>query len=230
MEKLKDFLTKIGLFKITKYLVKKPYYAYRQLNFQKYSISILQEFIEAIEEMHFFYIPLYGTLLGFIRENKILNHDLDIDLGLLEVEERLMREFDLKLLKKGFKVISQAYLLSTKEVIEKSYLKNKVKIDIYIMKKEMDIYKIKFWLMPNNMSLGEYQKKNNGVDIYEQSFKIKSLYEKNINQIFNIKIPVNSEEILELMYGKNWKVSDKDWNGNEFYKKLKINEKGSVLI
>lgn len=230
MEKLKDFLSKIGLFKIVKYLVKKPYYTYRQINFQKYSMLILQDFIETIEEMQFFYIPLYGTLLGFVRENKILNHDLDIDLGLLEVEDRMMREFDLKLSKKGFKIISQVYLLSTKEVIEKSYLKNKVKIDIYIMKKEIDIYKIKFWLMPNNMSLGEYQKKNNGVDIYEQSFKIESLYEKNINKIVNIKIPVNSEEILELMYGKNWKITDKAWDGNEFYKELKTNEKGSVLI
>lgn len=43
-----------------------------------------------------------------------------------------------------------------KEVIEKSYVKNKIKIDVYMMKKNLEIYKIKFWMMFNNMSLKEY--------------------------------------------------------------------------
>ena len=76
----------------------------------------------------------------------------------------------------------------------------------------------------------KYQKKNNGVDIYEQSFKIEDLYEKKINEIFYIKIPSNSEEILNSMYGESWKITDKNWDGNEFYKNLKTNQKGRVLI
>ena len=130
-----------------------------------------------------------------------------------------MNKFEQLILQKGFIVASQVIVESTKEVIEKSYVKNKIKIDVYMMKKNLETYKIKFWMMPNNMSLKEYQKKNNGVDIYEQSFKIEDLYEKKINGVFYIKIPSNSEEI-----------TDKNWDGNEFYKKLKINEKGRVLI
>ena len=230
MEKIKDFLSKLGLFKLVKYFLKRPYYTYRRIHFHKYSMLIFQEFIKIAEETGVLYIPVYGTLLGFVRENKILNHDLDIDLGLFEVNNEVMNKFEQLILQKGFIVASQVIVESTKEVIEKSYVKNKIKIDVYMMKKNLETYKIKFWMMPNNMSLKEYQKKNNGVDIYEQSFKIEDLYEKKINGVFYIKIPSNSEEILNTMYGKSWKITDKNWDGNEFYKKLKINEKGRVLI
>ena len=98
------------------------------------------------------------------------------------------------------------------------------------MKKNTEGYRIKFWMMRNDMSLRDYQERNNGVDVYQQSFKIEDLYEKKINEVFYIKIPTNSEDILNSMYGENWKIPDKDWDGNEFYKKLKINEKGRVLI
>ena len=230
MEKIKDFLSKLGLFKLVKYFLKRPYYTYRRIHFHKYSMLIFQEFIKIAEKTGVLYIPVYGTLLGFVRENNILNHDLDIDLGLFEVNNEVMNKFEQLILQKGFIVASQVIVESTREVIEKSYVKNKIKIDVYMMKKNLETYKRKFWMMPNNMSLKEYQKKNNGVDIYEQSFKIEDLYEKKINGVFYIKIPSNSEEILNSMYGKSWKITDKNWDGNEFYKKLKINEKGRVLI
>lgn len=230
MEKIKDFLSKLGLFKLVKYFLKKPYYAYRRMHFHKYSMCIFQEFIKIAEEIGVLYIPVYGTLLGFVRENRILNHDLDIDLGLFEVDNKIMNKFEQIIFQKGFVVASQVIIESTREVIEKSYVKNKVKIDVYMIKKDLETCKIKFWMMPDNMSLKEYQKKNNGVDIYEQSFKIEDLHEKKISEIFYIKIPSNSEEILTSMYGESWKITDKNWDGNEFYKNLKTNQKGRVLI
>jgi hypothetical protein len=230
MEKIKDFLSRLGLFKLVKYFLKKPYYSYRRIHFHKYSMLIFQEFMKIAEDTGVLYIPVYGTLLGFVRENKVLNHDLDIDLGLFEVDNEIMNKFEQIILQKGFIIASQVIIESTKEVIEKSYVKNKIKIDVYIMKKNTEGYRIKFWMMPNDMSLRDYQERNNGVDVYQQSFKIEDLYEKKINEVFYIKIPTNSEDILNSMYGENWKIPDKDWDGNEFYKKLKINEKGRVLI
>ncbi len=97
---------------------------------------IFQEFIKIAEETGVLYIPVYGTLLGFVRENKILNHDLDIDLGLFEVNNEVMNKFEQLILQKGFIVASQVIVESTKEVIEKSYVKNKIKIDVYMMKKK----------------------------------------------------------------------------------------------
>ena len=43
MEKIKDFLSKLGLFKLVKYFLKRPYYTYRRIHFHKYSMLIFQE-------------------------------------------------------------------------------------------------------------------------------------------------------------------------------------------
>jgi len=91
MEKIKDFLSRLGLFKLVKYFLKKPYYSYRRIHFHKYSMLIFQEFMKIAEDTGVLYIPVYGTLLGFVRENKVLNHDLDIDLGLFEVDNEIMK-------------------------------------------------------------------------------------------------------------------------------------------
>ena len=117
MERIKDFLSRLGLFKLVKYFLKKPYYSYRRVHFHKYSMLIFQEFIKIAEDVGVLYIPVYGTLLGFIRENKILNHDLDIELGLFEVDSETMSKFEQMILQKGFTITSQVIVESTKEII-----------------------------------------------------------------------------------------------------------------
>lgn len=230
MEKVKDLLTKMRLFKFIKILLKKPYYSFRGIGFKKYSSITLKNFVDVLNKFDIKYIAVYGTLLGIVRENKILDHDLDIDIGIFREDIEKFLNVEGELLKKGFKIISEVRLLNSNELIEKSYLsEQKVKIDIYIINKIEDNYKIKFWLMPDNMSLGEYQKKSGYIDIYEQVFALFEVTEKNIKHDIKIKIPIKSEKILEDMYGQNWKVPDKNWNGNKFYENLKIQEKGRVI-
>ena len=62
MEKIKDFLSKLGLFKLVKYFLKRPYYTYRRIHFHKYSMLIFQEFIKIAEEtgvLYILYMELY---------------------------------------------------------------------------------------------------------------------------------------------------------------------------
>lgn len=40
MEKIKDFLLKLGLFKLVKYFLKRLYYIYRRIYFYKYFMFI----------------------------------------------------------------------------------------------------------------------------------------------------------------------------------------------
>ncbi len=68
--------------------------------------------------------PMFGTLLGIIRENDIIKHDGDIDVGFIGNEHMLDRYF-LGILSNGWTLIrnQQNYLYT--------FIKNEIQIDMY---------------------------------------------------------------------------------------------------
>lgn len=126
-------------------------------------------------------VAVYGTLLGFIRENDFISHDDDIDLALLEDEREVIYGLNESILNKGF-----IKMREDEDLI--SYIRDEIYIDIYFFKRKYNYY----------YNHGQYVKRHY-LDV-TKSIAIGDI---------NVHVPVASEEFLESHYGKDWKIPKK---------------------
>jgi len=131
-----------------------------------------------LNEENLHYTIFFGTLLGVIRESDFIDHDKDIDIALLDFSSHEKKQIKIFLKSKGFYIF-------TDTAINISAVRKGVYIDFYLFEKVLDNY------------VNEY-------------FFFAEKYFKKIKQIrmqnYKINIPNYSEEILETLYGSNWKT------------------------
>ena len=88
-------------------------------------VATLQKILDESGEFFFFDM---GTLLGIIREGKILKHDIDIDIG-VHIPEENIKSFQEHLISSGCSIYKR-YLLNGTDIAEESYLYRGVKFDV----------------------------------------------------------------------------------------------------
>lgn len=172
---------------------KEFYYTPQELTYENakvIDVEIAKEnlllFNKVAKANDFKFILFFGTLLGAIRENHFIKHDIDIDIvttdedGLLNIIPQLQKE--------GFLFV-RYYTKEASHIIY-SFSRNEVYIDVDIAKKaEKNMY-------------------------YLEGAKIAaSFIDKCINIDFlgeSFLIPANYEKLFILLYGKDWKVPKKN--------------------
>lgn len=147
----------------------------------------------------------FGTLLGIIREGRLLSHDLDIDIGVI-----LEEYFDIHCIRQimennGFKLWRQ-YVYEG-NIVEESYKFRGLKVDLgYYRISESKSNTWLFYTKP-----GFRYKKRNEMHIVEMTYSpINELKIININNV-KIVVPLNAEQILFEKYGENWRIPDTGW-------------------
>lgn len=198
-KKLKRYLKK------NKYLTKIVYFfklPYKRNKLQNNGLKILNELGECLSKINVDYFADFGTLLGIIREEGIIKHDLDMDIGIFYNGEEQQRKIYNCLVQSHF--IRSEYFVYNGKIVEESYMKKQVKIDIFYYEKNKDRCFCYFSYNPD--------KKN-------EKFCVGILNYTLINQLinrkvknYNIKIPSNYEDVLTEKYGNNWRVPDATWN------------------
>ncbi|NHC03360.1 hypothetical protein G9F31_06210 [Acinetobacter sp. 187] len=151
--------------------------------------SALLNLREVLEKKHVQFFLVSGTLLGCIRENDILAHDKDLDVGIFEDEisyQDLIKIFQ----KSG---IFEILPTRTQYQIKLKHL-NGTYIDVFIHRIEKDMV----W---------HYASK---IKWYNKRFNLKKI--KFLGHSFFI--PENYNDYLCENYGENWKVPDKKFNSN----------------
>lgn len=150
-----------------------------------------------------------GTLLGIVREGKLLGHDLDVDTGIfIEKKEDVQRIREI-LLQNGCK-LARSYAIEEIGVVEDSFLINGIKFDInyYFREERKDVVYL--------MYISEK-------DIIDKKMSVVKLSCSPIDEIEQvdfkgkkINIPKNSKQYLAERYGENWRIPDKNyiyWKG-----------------
>lgn len=142
---------------------------------------------------------VYGTALGAIRENNIIGHDLDIDIGIMA------ENFDLKMINdlilSGFNLIRVFGMLHCGfELSFKSV--NGIKIDLMFFYKEGN----KIW-----NSLWDNGGVNGLSDMIVHSYPT-TMFKNNNCYIDNLNYKCLDIDYIEHVYGKDWKTAKKEWN------------------
>ena len=139
-----------------------------------------------------------GTLLGYFRENDIIAHDFDADLGCLieDFSEEIISAFQ----KNGWEL---AYVWGEKKQgLELTFRKDQVKVDIFFFYKDEDG---RLW----HGAWRKHDKKSlNLIKYYYDPFELKEVDFLG-SRFF---IPKDTLKYVTTKYGKGWKTPQKEWN------------------
>ena len=218
MKKIKDFLKsciftrKIVYFllKVNQYFWSKYYIFKKKRNIRRKGIKIIEKVQKALMDNNVFFFFDMGTLLGIVREGRIIKHDLDIDVGV-----RVSSETEKEHIKEIFSAIgakeNYRFVIEELGVVEQSFVYDEVKFDInyYYQSGEKDYCYLMYRNPDKTYAADE-------MSVVELSCEhIEKLVLKDFCSI-KVNVPENAEKYLSCRYGENWKIPDKGyvyWKG-----------------
>jgi phosphorylcholine metabolism protein LicD len=175
------------------------------------AVVMLKKVTRLLEKIKIPYILEAGTLLGVIRENRLLPWDNDLDIT-------ITRQFEKQLLKNIWKLRLYGYQVRVK------YYKEDLK---YFKRKELRIIKIRHLnilkFLKKDVVLDIFVKRKIGNEYYwtvgVKNPVLKAVPETFYDNLTQIKfsgklfsVPEDSEGYLENHYGKDWRIPVKEWN------------------
>ncbi len=159
----------------------------------------LQLYCSVLQQSGIRYGLFYGTLLGAIREKNFIVHDEDTDVYILSEDQDKFFNLLFEFRKQGLHLVR----LTTDLV---SLMRKNEYIDTYIFrpKYKFGIYKVR------GQNHCEYPAKN---------------LENPVKQLFlgiDLFVPDDSERVLQIIYGKNWRIPISDYHAptNTIYIKI----------
>ncbi len=173
--------------------------------------ELLRSSCEILEDLGIHYWLDFGTLLGFIRDNKLIDWDHDMDLSIRYDSDEQMEQMIRALAKRyPVRVLKPSLRSDTWK------LGNYRTIKVYC--KKYGFIKTKFYLDLFTQYRGRYG--NNGADTYRaivcgNNSEIPASFVDELDtflfQGHEYKIPNHTEDFLALRYGDDWRTPKKEW-------------------
>ena len=208
--KLKDFINKYKTELLMDFY--KNYNIKFSSNDEKYAINFLFKIKKILESLSVHYWIEGGTLLGAVREKKLIEWDHDLDMGVVNISNKIIQKLISKLKKefyvsvKNFNSTEGNWDLGKYRVIKVYprkyfFFKEKLCLDIFIYylgsipNEEKEVYKYVVW-GKNAYHKRHFFDKLEQIDFYGQL----------------INVPSNYKEFLKVKYGPDWETPKKRWN------------------
>ena len=176
---------------------------------KKHGPNIVQELESCLKNTGLVYFATCGTLLGLIREKRLLKNDYDIDYGVIIDDQNSWKILETSLAKIGYKKIRD-FLLDNK-VTEQTYRNNKgVEIDFFghfIIKDNLYFYSY------DKLQDVEYPSENLWTAYILNNGKYKGT-KIIMTDIGMVTVPSNAEEYLSCNYNDDWMIPNPKFESN----------------
>lgn len=211
MNAIKKFLKEFFVTKkLYSYISKERYKKRIRENLQKNgdkTMSVIQQVLEDTSALFFFDM---GTLLGIVREGRLLSHDLDMDVAVFVNSTDEISKLREKLFSKGC-ALRFSYSVDSIGIVEDSFTLNDIKFDInyYFTEEASDVCYLMYTDPEKVYADGE-------MSVVKLTSPRTTETKKIDFHGIKINIPANPEEYLAVRYGENWRVPDKKyvyWKG-----------------
>ncbi len=187
------------------YTIKKKRMTNAMKRYSSKTIAQLQSWFESTELCFFFDM---GTLLGIVRDGRLMKYDYDIDIAVKASEEKEKETLRKLLIDNGCKLLMED-VVDEIGVVEESYKLNGIKFDVnyYVNEGNSDICYL-LYKDPESAAT-----RLNVVKLVCDEIKrtVKVPF-----QGMQISIPENPEAYLAQRYGEKWRIPDKGyvyWKG-----------------
>ena len=148
----------------------------------------------------------FGTLLGFYRENDFINHDLDMDFGIIINDYDDFLEKEKYLIKKGFSRTKEFYYKN--RLVELSYSYKGLNVDFIVYRRKADVIESDTIFFMTN-ALG----KPTRYEVYKNSLPYSEIEEHNFKAV-DFEVP----------------NTNYNWKENPIYKRVSSEEANVILL
>ena len=175
--------------------------------FNKHSLDVLMSAKIALDSCNAIFWLDSGTLLGVIREGKMLKNDLDIDLGLWLSD--YSSNIDKAMTKNGFIKMSEVSINDKKVGLEQTYIKDGVTVDLFYFDKNNSLMWSHVFVKGSEMPQIKNISGNDALVPIRMYYPLSGF--TNIKfQGGNYLIPDPPDKYLEFHYGKDY-LTPRKW-------------------
>lgn len=181
---------------------------FKRRSLHKNAAEILSRLNLVFNELNQDYWLEFGTLLGAIREKKIISFDLDLDIATWK--SNYSNNLVTVMQKYGFKLVREIHM--EQEGIEQTYCFKKVNIDIFYFEQISKGWATcHVFYLDENMNLEDMNKKYGGLHPLEVHLPFSGLITYNFLGV-DVKIPDNYVSQLSYHYGDDYMLPNPNWN------------------
>lgn len=182
-------------------------------------IDEVQSALVDIDEIFFFD---FGTLLGIVREGRIISHDMDMDVGVHIKDQNTIGRIRKALISAGCKHESVNYI-DGELIGQDTFVKYGIEFDIYYYRDNGDISEV--------LTLFRDPQKEYKGDLWDVvSLKSKPVLNTILYEFqgIQVNVPEFYEEHLVNRYGPNWRIPDKNYIYWNSFSSTITNKKGCM--
>ena len=209
-EKLKRFALKhdklLNMYRHTFGKIKTAlYFGFQSKQLQRNGFSMIEVINDALTKANARFFVDCGTLLGIIRDKKLIEYDRDMDFGIWFDDDFGPEDLDRVMNDIGFKKVSEGKFRGKTE--EMTYSKGVVHVDFFNHTEVGD----ESWLYVFYRDIEKtYPSSKHCSVIIQKRVHIPGLKKMTINRI-TMNIPENVEPYLASAYTENWRIPDPAW-------------------
>lgn len=214
---MRDFVVKIlvhiGLYKPIVEIINRIKFEVQARRMKRNGLAMLAKADEVFSSMCIKAFLTYGALLGAYRDHGFISYDPDIDLGILadDVPENIHQI----MAKAGFQPYRQVVMAGTEQVVEETYIYNKLHLDIfYYFREGNDFYSV----IQRKHETKEW-KEANATDGFpcDRSYVPACEFERREFLGLQIWMPVDTDGWLRAIYSDSYMTPIKNWNAKDGY-------------
>ena len=222
---IKNILYRLGIYKTIRKLVIVFYYPYKNYKIRVSAQEILTRTRRVFEEHTKDYWLDYGTLLGYVREGKIIKGDLDLDFGVVISDDTISLK---DALEKEEIYITQMTTVEGKITAEQYRYKD-IGFDIFYYRKDEDKYITNIWLADNYAIPQKESYKQQKGKLYETTFTAFATKEIEFYKV-PFRIPADANRYLSEHFGKDYMVPNPNFTHNDEINKVLVKKDFEVIF
>ena len=222
--KIKQFLNKFGLYKTTQKIISKIYYPYKNYKIKKEASGILSILKKTFDKNCEDYWLDYGTLLGFVRDGKIIGHDIDMDFG-IKINNGVVLAKQLG--NYGFKLTQQTIVDG--KITTEMYLYKGVGFDIFYYFDEDNKVVTYPWLTSDHSVPQKIAYEQNRGELSRTVFTKFATKEIEFYGI-KFRVPEDSDRYLKEHFGDDYMIPNPNWGFEDEKNRKPINRDYKVIF
>ena len=191
-------------------------------SYHSFGYQTLFEAMDALPLAGLTVYPAFGTLLGLVRDGKLIHHDCDLDFAVLQTETFSWEKLRAVLTAAGFQYRCQYEISGAiKEMCFSSPYSQDLGVDFFLFEEIGGDRQSSYFF-----SYDEDKKYDspNRRSIY--SYHFPAIRSSDMIAIENrpVQVPSNAEQLLEVWYTETWKIPDKHFDPRKNKNVIKIGD------